>query len=78
MFFKGEPTTDMLLWIYVYIEKTGDNIFLPVLSFLAIQGEEPGPLSVSHKITPCTKGRFIPKLWSVLQGARAACQLPYA
>ena len=41
--------------IYVYIEKTGDDIcpVAAVLSFLAIQGQEPGPLFVCHKITPC-------------------------
>ena len=51
--------------------KTGDDIcsVTAVLSFLAIRGQKPGTLFVCCDSTLCTKGRFIPKLWSGLQEA---------
>ena len=55
----------------MYIGKTGNDTYpvAAVLSFLAIRGQEPGPLFVCCDSTPSTKGRFIPKLRSALQAA---------
>ena len=68
---KCSKTDQLQKGVDIYIGKTGDDIcpIAAVLSFLAIRGQEPGPLFVCCDSTPYTKGRFIPKLRSALQAA---------
>ena len=68
---KCSKTDQLGKGVDIYIGKTGDDIcpVAAILSFLAIRGQEPGPLFVCRDGTPCTKGRFIPKLRSALQAA---------